>query len=221
MHFLLGGCTRTHAQKCHCLFFFLPLSSSNTEIICKEIIGLARAGLLHTNFVRLTSRGQCSMWPLARALEFILFDWKDSVWSNVAEAPCVSFKINGWKRSLSVLGLRPAADMSQECLSGDLRRFKENTWPLYEATMASSSGASSIWEDFLSFFFIGIMKVAELETGSPPPSLTIYLCADLYICNPTLSAPISVHDWITQAPIFPLILCLEVFKRWKEIFFTG
>lgn len=153
MHFLLGGCTRTHAQKCHCLFFFLPLSSSNTEIICKEIIGLARAGLLHTNFVRLTSRGQCSMWPLARALEFILFDWKDSVWSNVAEAPCVSFKINGWKRSLSVLGLRPAADMSQECLSGDLRRFKENTWPLYEATMASSSGASSIWEDFLFFFF--------------------------------------------------------------------
>ena len=38
-----------------------------------------RAGLLHTNFVRLTSRGQCSVWPLVRALEFILFDWKDSV----------------------------------------------------------------------------------------------------------------------------------------------
>lgn len=49
------------------VFFSLSsLSSSNTEIICKEIIGLARAGLLHTNFVRLTSRGQCSMWPLAR-----------------------------------------------------------------------------------------------------------------------------------------------------------
>lgn len=41
-------------------FFFSP-QSSNTEIICKEIIGLARTGLLHTNFVRLTSRGQCSM----------------------------------------------------------------------------------------------------------------------------------------------------------------
>lgn len=41
-----------------------PFSPSNPEIICKEIIGLARANLLHINFVRLTSRGQCSVWPL-------------------------------------------------------------------------------------------------------------------------------------------------------------
>lgn len=52
-----------HAQNAIVFFFFLSffVSSSNTEIICKEIIGLARAGLLHTNFVRLTSRGQCWM----------------------------------------------------------------------------------------------------------------------------------------------------------------
>lgn len=73
--------TRSRGEKGrkNAIVLFPPLSSSNTEIICKEIIGLARAGLLHTNFVRLTSRGQCTMWPLARALEFILFDWKDSV----------------------------------------------------------------------------------------------------------------------------------------------
>lgn len=57
-----GGCTRTQVQKIPLSFSLpLPFSSSNTEIICKEIIGLARAGLLHTNFVRLTSRGQCSV----------------------------------------------------------------------------------------------------------------------------------------------------------------
>lgn len=62
-------------------FFFLSnnppprppnLSSSNAEIICKEIIGLARAALLHTNFVRLTSCGQYSgVTIIGRALEFI------------------------------------------------------------------------------------------------------------------------------------------------------
>lgn len=63
----------------------------------------------------------------------------------MAEAPYASFKINGEELSLSVPGLWPAADMSQECLSGDLNRFKENTWP-FVRTMASSSGASSIGE---------------------------------------------------------------------------
>lgn len=37
------------------------------RIICKEIMGLARARLFHINFVRLTSCGQREMWPLAGA----------------------------------------------------------------------------------------------------------------------------------------------------------
>lgn len=75
-----GGCTRTQVQKYHCLSLSppLPFSSSNTEINCKEIIGLARAGLLHTNFVRLTSRGQCSVWPLVGStrMHFIRLKWQ-------------------------------------------------------------------------------------------------------------------------------------------------
>lgn len=48
----------------------------------------------------------------------------------MAEAPYASFKINGGELSLSAAGPGPAADMPQEPLSGDLKRFKENTWPL-------------------------------------------------------------------------------------------
>lgn len=48
----------------------------------------------------------------------------------MAEAPYASFKIDGRELSLSAPGLRPAADMPQERLRGDLKRFKENTWPL-------------------------------------------------------------------------------------------
>ncbi len=51
----------------------------------------------------------------------------------MAEAPYASFKINGGELSLSVPGLGPAADPPQECLSGDLKRFKENTWPFAQA----------------------------------------------------------------------------------------
>lgn len=46
------------------------------------------------------------------------------------QTPYVSFETNGREVSLSAAGLGPAQGMPQECLSGDFKRIKENTWPL-------------------------------------------------------------------------------------------